>query len=54
MCRSLRSDALLRDRPTPREVDDEWRYERSQIESTVATVGEGVQYWFAHSPYFNE
>ncbi len=43
MCLSLRSDELFRDRPASRDVDDESRYERSQIESAVESVGEGSQ-----------
>ena len=43
MCRSLRSDKLFRDRPASRDVDDESRYERSQVESAVEPVGEGGQ-----------
>ena len=40
---SLRSDKLFRDRPASRDVDDESRYERSQIEPAVEPVGEGGQ-----------
>ena len=43
MCLSLRSDELFRDRPASRDVDDESRYERSQIEPTVEPIGEGGQ-----------
>ena len=43
MCLSLRSDELFRDRPASRDVDDESRYERSQVESAVEPVGEGSQ-----------
>ena len=43
MCLSLRSDKLFRDRPASRDVDDESRYERSQVESAVEPVGEGGQ-----------
>ena len=40
---SLRSDELFRDRPASRDIDDESRYERSQVESAVEPVGEGGQ-----------
>jgi hypothetical protein len=43
MCLSQRSDEHFRDRPASRGVDDESRYERSQIESAVEPVGEGSQ-----------